>query len=673
LTLLATLTVDTLTILLVAAFDVGLSVDGFFPAFITGLLLTVLHSIVAALFELDESETFQRNVMLRLARDGVVAAETDQPGVVMLQIDGLSAPLLRTVIRTGQMPFLASWVRSGSHQLLDWECAVPSMTSASQAGILHGNNFDIPAFRWYEKERKKLMVSNQPLDAAEIERRVSGEHDLLAGSGTSISNLVSGRASRAMVTTSRLKSETAKRESVTADLSSYLSRPNTVFRLVTLGAWEVWTEWLQAWRQRRLDIQPRMHRGGSFPLLRASTTVVMPDLLTELVIEDMARGTSLIYADILAYDEVAHHAGPERPESIAELQAVDFRIRSIVQAAQRMARPYEFVVLSDHGQSQGATFAERYGTPLQDLVSSFVGGDVGVMADYEDKESWSATNGMLTELTQGGGAAGAMAKQLLKGRQQEGVVQLGPGTKNGQRQPSPAEQDVVVTASGNLALIYFNASPERLMLEDIQELHPGLVSGLAAHPGISFIMVQSRRYGPVAMGTAGVHRLADGVIEGEDPLQLFGENAAAHLIRLSSFPHVGDIVVNSLYDPDTEEVAPFEKLIGCHGGLGGPQTSPFLLVPQAWQPPDAPIVGAEAVNAVLRGWVADLSRSGQRTTAADLAASACPLTPPQTRGDIRSVTSPERTPIHPGDEEPPTRGTTSRPQVVEEEECCGES
>jgi putative membrane protein len=64
LTILATLTVDTVTILLAGALDVGLSIDGFLPAFVTGLLLTVLHSIVAAVFELDESETFQRNVML---------------------------------------------------------------------------------------------------------------------------------------------------------------------------------------------------------------------------------------------------------------------------------------------------------------------------------------------------------------------------------------------------------------------------------------------------------------------------------------------------------------------------------------------------------------------------------------------------------------------------------
>ncbi|HEX6030044.1 MAG TPA: phage holin family protein, partial [Tepidiformaceae bacterium] len=480
LTLLLTLSIDTVVLLLVSPLYDGLAIDGILPAFIAGVLLAALHTTVASLLELDESETFYRNVVRKLSRDGVVAPESDVPGVVIIQIDGLSAPLFRMAIRTGQMPFLASWIRGGSHRLLDWECGLPSMTSASQAGILHGNNFDIPAFRWYEKDRRKLMVSNQPKDAAEIESRVSGEHDLLAASGVSISNLVSGHAARAMVTTSRLGSRTEGRESVTANLSGYLARPNTVFRLLTLTAWEVSTEWLQAWRQRRVDIQPRMHRGGVFPLLRASTTVVMPDLLTELVIEEMARGTPVIYADILAYDEVAHHAGPERPEAIAELQRIDYRLRALVESAARAPRPYAFVLLSDHGQSQGETFAKRYGISLQELIKSYVGGEVDVLGDLDDKESWGSVNTMLNELSREGGAAGSLTNQLLKDRREQGYLQLGPPGTDGDRGP---DEDVVVTASGNLALVYFNASPERLALEDMEALYPGLVAGLVSHPG----------------------------------------------------------------------------------------------------------------------------------------------------------------------------------------------
>ena len=63
---------------------------------------------------------------------------------------------------------MAGWIRDGSHMLSQWEAILPSMTSASQAGILHGNNDGIPAFRWYERDRQHLMVSSNPVDAAEI-------------------------------------------------------------------------------------------------------------------------------------------------------------------------------------------------------------------------------------------------------------------------------------------------------------------------------------------------------------------------------------------------------------------------------------------------------------------------------------------------------------------------
>ena len=78
------------------------------------------------------------------------------------------------------MPFLSAAIRDGTHRLGRWEALAPSMTSAGQAGILHGNNAGIPAFRWWEKDRGYLMVSNHPDDAWLIEQRASGPHDLLA-------------------------------------------------------------------------------------------------------------------------------------------------------------------------------------------------------------------------------------------------------------------------------------------------------------------------------------------------------------------------------------------------------------------------------------------------------------------------------------------------------------
>ena len=89
---------------------------------------------------------------------------------------------------------------------------------------------------------------------------------------------------------------------------------------------------------------------------------------------------------------------------------------------------------------------------------------------------------------------------------------------------------------------------------------------------------------------------------GDDPLVHFSPNAASHLRRTDGFEHVADIMVNSFYDPQLEEGCAFEELISFHGGMGGPQTRPFILHPVALPMPDGPIVGAAAVHALLSGW-----------------------------------------------------------------------
>ena len=165
--------------------------------------------------------------------------------------------------------------------------------------------------------------------------------------------------------------------------------------------------------------------------------------------------------------------------------------------------------------------------------------------------------------------------------------------------------------SGCLGLVYLTASRERLTLEEIAELHPRLVESLASHPGISFVMVRSRDHGPVVIGTGGRRHLGDGAVEGADPLAGFDETAAAHLRRHDSFPHCPDILVNGSYDPDADEIAPFEEFMGSHGGIGGPQTKPFAVVPEEWSEPAAPIVGVEAMHATLMGWLPGTKAEGR--------------------------------------------------------------
>ena len=177
-----------------------------------------------------------------------------------------------------------------------------------------------------------------------------------------------------------------------------------------------------------------------------------------------------------------------------------------------------------------------------------------------------------------------------------------------QAQPDGTRQELVVVASGNLGMVYFANLAGRQTVEEIQARHPRVVSGLAGHPGIGFIMVRSQAEGPVVFGKNGVHYLDAGRIEGEDPLAPFGPHAVADLRRHDSLPHVGDIVINSQIDVSTDEVAAFEELVGCHGGLGGWQTRPVLVHPAEW-PVEGTLDDADAVHRQLVHW---LERVGQR-------------------------------------------------------------
>ncbi|WP_405754408.1 MULTISPECIES: phage holin family protein [unclassified Streptomyces] len=555
-------------------------------AVVVAAVMSAVASATSTALAVRDDEAYRRRLS-RLAsrrrrRRGEDTGRGGPHGTVFLQLDGVGHAALLRAVHDGLMPTVAGWIGS-THRLDAWRTDWSSQTGASQLGILHGSNHDIPAFRWYEKETGDVMVCNRPASAAELQRRAvarTGHGGLLSMDGASRGNLFSGGADElALVLSVAARRDRDHRSR--AGYFAYFSDPANAVRTAISFFAEVGREIGESTRARARQEEPRIKRGGLYPFIRAFATVVERDVVVSAVIGDMFAGRTAVYADLVAYDEVAHHSGPHSRDAAKVLARLDRSLALIAKAEDHAPRPYRIVLLSDHGQSPGQTFEGRYGLTLKDLVRAGCGLPVSRRA----------------QRTRSGSEARAAVR----------VVLHRPVPAGDETPPDPGS-DPVVLASGNLGLISFPGAPGRMTREQLDRRHPALLPTLANHPGIGFLLLASEKHGSVVLGPGGAEVPVDRLADGEGPLAGFGPGAADAVRRTDTFPHVADVMVNSMYDPETGAVHAFEGQIGSHGGLGGEQSAPFLLAPLDLSAPvdeGQELVGAEQVHGVLRRWLTE--------------------------------------------------------------------
>ncbi|MEE1770876.1 phage holin family protein [Streptomyces sp. JV185] len=555
-------------------------------AVVVAAVMSAVASATSTALAVRDDNAYRRRLsrlaVRRRRRSGADNGRSGPPGTVFIQLDGVGHDVLARAAEEGLMPTVAQWLadRDG-HRLTPWRTDWSSQTGASQLGILHGSNHDVPAFRWYEKETGDVMVSSRPASALELQRRaVARTHHggLLTRDGASRGNLFSGGADQLALVLS-MAARFGKGRRSRAGYFAYFSDPANAVRTAVSFAAEVCREIGQSSRAQMREVTPRIKRGGLYPFIRAFATVVERDVVVAAVIGDMFAGRTAVYADLVAYDEVAHHSGPDSRDAEKVLARLDRSLALIGKVAEHTPRTYRIVLLSDHGQSPGETFAGAYGLTLKDLVRAGCGLPVPRRA----------------QRTRSGSEARDAVRIALHRPVDEGVAEH-------HAKPS----DPVVLASGNLGLISFPDIEGRASREQLDHCHPALLGTLANHPGIGFLLVRSERHGSVVLGRGGAEIPVSELVDGEGPLAPFGPGAAAAVRRTDTFPHVADIMVNSMYDGATGRVHAFEEQIGSHGGLGGEQSHPFLLWPSQLSAPVAPgteLVGAEQVHKVLRRWL----------------------------------------------------------------------
>lgn len=540
-----------------------------FGIIVAPMVVTGVTTFLSAILTIDDDSSYYRAV-LRDAEKKQKSEVKPYPGLIIIEIDGLSYPSLLNAINRGYMDNVKKLIDSGSHKLKMWETDFTSQTGTSQAGILHGNNKNIIAFRWVEKENNNRIVQCSDMaDIMMLEERISNGNGLLNDNGASRSNLFSGDSNNVIFTSSKFKN--IKKLYNSAWFSIY-SNPNFIARLAILGLHDLIRELKSQRKHKKGDIYPTLERDFKYASIRVGTNVFMGEINTSTLIGDMMVGdVDIAYSTYLGYDEIAHHNGIDDEESYFALQLMDKHIKRLVEANKYSKRDYKFVIQSDHGQSRGATFTQRYGETFEEFIKSLLPEDMSIYANLSSQEDHH------TEV-------------FNPFSHEDGEKPKDDGADDSQ---------VIVLASGNLSMIYLTQWTKRLTYEELNEWFPQLIPGILNNEYVGFVLVKSKQYGDIVISKNGKYFIDEEKFQGENPLKNYGKNILKQLKRYCTFKYLPDVLVMSFYDPKTDEVCAFEELIGSHGGVGGAQTESFIMYPSNWDVEDD-IVGSEKIYSILK-------------------------------------------------------------------------
>jgi hypothetical protein len=502
---------------------------------------------------------------------------------IVVEIDGLAHEYLLQAIARGRVPNIQRLIADG-HRLQRWRCGLPSSTPSSQAGIMYGNNWNIPAFRWYEKDTGQAPHCKSPAFAERIKQRVSeGRPGILLG-GSSYTNLFDGDARLALFTLSAMG-----RHRFTEQLRGlgwallFALIPWRIIRIVVLVVWELLRDvartfavWAKSGFRKRLTLVK--------PVLQVMTNVVFGEFQTFGVLLDVYRGMPAIYANYYGYDEVAHNEGAVSSEALRALRRIDSYIGEIERTRQAYRPDMDLYIISDHGMSPSIPFARI--DPKRQL-GPFISQYVRSSVVYDDPrhtgpqppkgEPPEQLRWLLDELDGIEERLSPRARRLAHALRDRLLRRL-PGDPD-----SPYDLarggDVVVRISGPLVHIYFNVTPQRMEISEIALLYPELLDALTDHPGIGLVLgLEHGR--PAVVQNRGTALLDPGLLPHGLP---DARQTTADLRRLLSFPHCGDLVLIGAWNT-LGRVVTFEEHQATHGGAGGPQDYPLFL-----SPPSVPV------------------------------------------------------------------------------------
>jgi len=460
-----------------------------------------------------------------------------------MHIDGLGADSLEEGLREGDMPFTRRLIDEESYAIHRYRVGVPSTTPFAQAGIIYGDNSEIPSFRWWDRERRLLVQFGARSTFKKVaDKYFQGCRPLTQG-GACIAACYPGGAKDdfGIAYQDRSYSKDEKSRSAWNVLLPYLANP------AHLGDW-AWQAAMVVARtadEYTVSRAKGKHPARPYVISNALEEIFVHHLTRYAVVQAMRERFSPIYAGFYAFDETGHAFGPDDKTSLSVLKHVD---RSIEKIARARADRYELVVLSDHGQIETVPFTANHGPNFGEVVATHLPG---------------------------------FRVQEMKGKA------YGPPE-------SEARGHVNITSSGGLAHIYFADEARRLDYEELKGRHPDLAAGISGLDKIALVMARDGRRDIFLKGGSELaHGGTSSLLAQYDDAGILREQ----LSRLNSFDNSGDLVVFGAFI-DGKQVN-FENQAGGHGSIGGEQLHPFLLAKREWAIDTGAVHGAHQLHPIL--------------------------------------------------------------------------
>jgi len=472
-------------------------------------------------------------------------------GLVVVHLDGLSHSRLGLALERGHMPFVKTLIEKDGYEALSYRCGVPSTTPFAQAGILYGDNSEIPSYRWWDKEAGLLVVFGSGSTFSRVaDRYFAGREPLTAG-GACIAALYRAGATDRFGPPYEERHRPDQHDAGGRVIAAFLLNPVTLYFWIQHGGlalFRIASEYLRARfsRRRTADV---------FVIADIYHEVVVHHLTRFALLQAMGEGLPTIYTCFYTYDEASHAFGPTDPNTFRVLRHIDSTIRlaAAKRRSNRAGVDYEIVVLSDHGQVETVPFVSADGETLGRKLARF-------LPDHA--------------VTEHRGLAFAP----------DGAEPVGR---------------VEITYFGGLAHVYFAHVSGRLDASAVQSRYPGLAEGVADLAGVGMVMVMDRDGGSLLTRDGRFPLASPLAPDTKTLLERFDEPEvlAGQLRRLNSFERSGDLVVFGAYDGDKQ--VNFEDQVGGHGSVGGDQLHPFLLAKKEWGLDTAHVTNASDLYPML--------------------------------------------------------------------------